>query len=71
MWLMRNQLFNLNAKRRNNLYTYTGNPGETLQNKILLLLTNANPEVETGIFANTHDQDTSCWYFSFMHLSIN
>lgn len=71
MWLMRKQLFNLNVKRRNILYVYTGNSGETPKNKILLLSASANPEVEAGVFANTHDQETSCWYFSFTHLGIN
>jgi len=53
---MRNQLFNFNARKRNDLHTHTGNSGETLKNKILLL-TNTNPEAEAGIFADSHYQE--------------
>lgn len=42
---------------------------ETLKHKNPLLPTNANPEVDAGIFASTHNQETSCWYFGFMHSS--
>lgn len=58
MWLMRNLLFNLNAKERNNLYMYTNNTGETAKDKILLLPTTANLEFKAGIFTSTHNQET-------------
>lgn len=57
---MRNLLFNLNAKERNNLYMYTDNTGETAKNKILLLPTTANLEFKAGVFTSAHNQETFC-----------
>lgn len=57
---MRNLLFNLNAKERNNLYMYTDNTGETAKNKILLLPTTADLEFKAGVFTSAHNQETFC-----------